>query len=605
VNSPGPRQATTSGWTALLARTAPALCEMAVAQARALSLSSRDQHLSARQSWAILAFHLCGLLAIIRLSHQAFWIGLAPLFLLLPLAASFKLKRLYLFPESLAPFAVTYVVIGLRLLIAVIARAQGFVADSLIVPDPWGGLLNMDLAITISGVWALVAQAGPTLQAFGKRIHWAAVLGYLLLSVALIWSALTYFNLRTSGVTASDPYAYVQMAVDLAQHRTLLHTFDLVPSATGWRLTLWPLVPIGYRSPNPASGTAATVWPPGYSAFLAIAYWLMGEPGLYLLTPLLGLATLLALWFLCQEVLHHWPSALRFLAAGLAVLILATSYQQIDRLVVPMADIPAQLFSTLAVLLALRGARKQSLLSLCLSGLCLGIAFAIRYTQVLLAASVLTAVWVYLPRRPRLGSELLRLLAWVGVGAGLAALPVFWYHQVAFGNPFGVGSSELALLGWAHIPATFARVSGELFQTNEFLWLIPFAAWGAYRLGRNSSEASLALLAWLLVTVLFHVLYQALRLRDLLSIFPVLALAAGVGMAELLAGSWAALPSEGEGAAVPAPRRGEGRAAPAQTPGAGAGCGSTVGPHRDHLATAGLYGFLYLRLFVPRATGGF
>jgi hypothetical protein len=564
-------QATTGGRTALLARIAAWLREMASAQWRALglALSSQDRHLSAGQSWLILAFHLCGLLAIIRLSHQVFWIGLAPLLLIQPLAVSLKTKKLYLFPESLAPFGVTYAVLGLRLLIAVIARAQGFVADSLIVPDPWGSPLNIDLAITVSGVWALVAQSGPTLQAFGKRVHWATVLGCLLFGVALTWAALTYFNLRTSGVTASDPYAYVQMAVDLVQRGTLLHTFELVPKATGWGgLTLWPLVPIGYRSPDPPSGTAATVWPPGYSAFLAAAYWLLGEPGLYLLTPLLGLISLLALWVLCHEALHDWPSPLRFLAAGLAVLMLATSYQQVDRLVVPMADIPAQLFSTLVVLLALRGARRRSRPLVCLAGLCLGVAFAIRYTQVLLAAGVVTAAWVYL-RRPRVGAELLRPLAWAGVSAGLAALPVFWYHQVAFGSPFGVGSGELGLLGLEHVPATFARVSGELLQPNEFLWVIPFAAWGAYRLWRNSREASLALLAWLLAVVPFHLLYQALRLRDLLSIFPVLALAAGVGMAEVLAGAWSPVPpspqrspSKGEGAIAPSPLRGDGRAQP-------------------------------------------
>jgi hypothetical protein len=584
----------------LIARAASALREMASAQWRALglALTLRDQRLSAGQSGVLLAVHLCGLLAIVRLSHQAFWIGLAPLLFIQPLAVSLKTSRLYLFPESLTPFAVTYAVIGLRLLIAVVARAQGFVADSLIVPDPWGGLLNMDLAIAISGFWALLAQSGPALQAFGKRVHWAVLLGCLVLGVTFTWSALTYFRLRTSGVTASDPYAYVQMAVDLAQRGTPLHTFGLVPSATAWgELTLWPMVPIGYRSPDPPSGKAATVWPPGYSAFLAVAYWLLDEPGLYLLTPLLGVVTLLALWALCHEVLHDWPGHLRLLAAGLAVLILATSFQQLERLVVPMADIPAQLFSTLVVLAALRGARRQSRLLLCLSGVCLGIAFAIRYTQVLLAASVVTAVYVYWRSQARPGQaqgraqgpSLLRPLVLAGASAGLAALPVLWYHQVAFGSPFGVGSGELPLLGWQHVPATLARVSGELLQATEFLWLIPFAAWGAYRLWRNSREASLVLSTWLLVIVSFHLLYQALRLRDLLSIFPVLALITGVGMAEALAGSWspappsrqkqrgtmspqpspplsqreaalwAALPSEGEEAGVPSPLRGEGR----------------------------------------------
>jgi hypothetical protein len=558
VNRPEPHQAIPHERTALPARATSWLRDMASAQWRALGLALAlgDRPLSAGQSGVLLAVHLGGLLAIVRLSHQAFWIGLAPLLFVQPLAVSLKTRRLYLFPESLTPFAVTYVVMGLRLLIAVVARAHGFVADSLVVPDPWGGLLNMELAITVSGFWALLAQAGPALQAFGKRVHWALLLGCLVLGVALTWSALTYFRLRTSGVTASDPYAYVQMAVDLAQRGTPVHTFGLVPSATAWGgLTLWPLVPIGYRSPDPPSGKAATVWPPGYSAFLAVAYRLLGEPGLYLLTPLLGLVTLLALWALCHEVLHDWPGPLRFLAAGLAVLILATSFQQLERLVVPMADIPAQLFSTLAVLAALRGARRPSRLLLCLSGACLGIAFA---TQVLLAVSVVTAVTVYWrwqarPERAQgpsgrtQGPPLLRPMVLAGVSAGLAALPVLWYHQVAFGSPFGVGSGELPLLGWQHVPATLASVSGELLQAAEFLWLVPFAAWGAYRLWRASRPACLVLLAWLLAIVSFHLLYQALRLRDLLSIFPVLALATGVGLAEALAGrSSESSPQRGE-----------------------------------------------------------
>ena len=59
-------------------------------------------------------------------------------------------------------------------------------------------------------------------------------------------------------------------------------------------MPVWPVAPVGYTPPDPGTGIAATVWPPGYSAWLAIGFAVGGEAALYALTPLLGLAALLA-----------------------------------------------------------------------------------------------------------------------------------------------------------------------------------------------------------------------------------------------------------------------------------------------------------------------
>jgi hypothetical protein len=372
-----------------------------------------------------------------------------------------------------------------------------------------------------------------------NRRVWQSV-GYGLAVLAGLWAAATYFSLRASGVTGSDPYAYVQMAVDLARHGTLLHTFPLAPQIAAWHLPTWPAVPVGYRPPDMLTGQAATVWAPGYTAFLAVAYQMAGEAGLYLLPPLMGCLALAALWALCLEVLRTWPVERRYLAAGLAVLVLATSYRQLEGAVLPMADIPSQLFTLLAVYGAFRATRagegpKAGLIWAALSGLCLAVAFSIRYTQVLLAVSLVFLLGSFLrPVGASWRARALRLFSF-GLAAWLGALPVFWYHTLAFGHPFAVGSAELGLFGWAYVPATALALAQELLRTNEFLYLVPFLLWGLVRLGRGFERELTALILWLGVLVAFHLPYPALRARDLLSVFPVFALLMGAGAADVLA----------------------------------------------------------------------
>ncbi len=513
------------------------LREFAVRHGRAFSLGLRlgDRPLPARPAFALLILHLLGLLAIVRLTHQMLWLVWVPVLLIQPLALSWRLKRRYLLPESLAPLGIAYGVLILRVLIAVAARAQGLTSGPLTVPAPWGETLNLNLAIGLSGLWALMAQTCPTSEAFGRRVYPVTLVGVVLGMLSLFWAIITYLTIRSVGVTGSDPYAYVQMAVDIARNGTPLHDFPLAPRVAVWGLPTWPVVPVGYNPPDSGTGVAATVWAPGYAVLLAIAYQVGGESGLYVLSPLLGLAALVAVWGLCLEVSRTWPSHRRFLAAGIAVFVLATSYEQIDRLSVPLADIPSQLFTILTIYFALRAIRGRAFLFAALTGLCLGTAFAIRYTQVLLAISALLVWGLFLVRgRPGWRRESLLVVVGFGACAWLVALPVLRYHQMAFGGPFRVGWAELDLFGWQYIPHTFVIMAKSFLSAKEFLYLVPFLAWGVFQLWRNSQPAAIALLAWLIVIGLFHLNYAALRIRDLLSVFPVLCVWAGIGMADIL-----------------------------------------------------------------------
>ncbi|GAB4544767.1 MAG: hypothetical protein Kow0063_38590 [Anaerolineae bacterium] len=507
-------------------------------RALSLNLCLKDQPLPPRQVFLVYVFHLLGLLAIIRLSHQPLWLVLVPVLLIQPVVISWRQRKLRLIPESLATLFIAYIVLGLRLLIAIVARVQGLTSGSLLVPEPWGTMLNLNIATGLGAAWALMAQAGPTTEAFGRRAGWTRILGTALVTLTLVWAAVAYLAVRTQGVTGSDPYAYVQMAVDIASHGTPLHVFPLAPRVADWGLPVWPVVPVGYLPPHPETGVAATVWPPGYSVALASGYLVGGETGLYVLTPLLGLVALLVMWWLSLEVLDTWAGNWRFLAAGIAVFVLATSYEQVDRLSVPMADIPAQLFTMLVVILALRTPRGWSRLLAALAGVCLGVAFALRYTQVLIVVCVLT-IWGLRfhgqQPQPRPWPRFLSALAAFGLAAWLVAVPVLYYHQIAFGGPFRVGGhAELALFGWEYVPHTWLAMVKDFLIPHEFLYLAPFALWGAVRLWRAARNTAIALLAWLLVIIFFHLPYPALRLRDLLSVFPVLAIWTGLGMADVL-----------------------------------------------------------------------
>ncbi len=345
------------------------------------------------------------------------------------------------------------------------------------------------------------------------------------------------WTLRAHGVTGSDPYAYAQMGIDLATRGTVLHPFPLAALAYALNIPIYPTVHIGYRIPDAATLQAATVWSPGYAAFTGLAYRLAGEAGLFLITPLINLLALLATgWFALVTAGRRSPAA--FAVAGLTVALTATAYQQVELQMTPMADIAAQLFTLLAVGLALSARGRGAGLRAALSGLCLGIAFDIRYTQVLLAPAIALALdWGARGfARTQLG-----LVAICAGAAWLAAAPVLAYHWVVFGSPFVTGSDELAHFSLARWPETARRALDALGHYREFGLLgLPLAI-GLLAAARRHRRALAVVLLAFVVLFSFHALYDYLRLRDLLFLFPFLGWLAALGIvAAARASYWAA-----------------------------------------------------------------
>ncbi|MCL4506277.1 MAG: glycosyltransferase family 39 protein [Chloroflexi bacterium] len=455
---------------------------------------------------------------------------------------------------ALSSLLVIYFILGLRVAVAVVAQA---VTGTYSVVDPFDSLLNLLLWLAIMTAYGLViaiyqalraVQSQTTAGTFDRRFVKLASLALVAGIVAwAVWNALT---LHTWGVTGSDPYAYAQMGVDLAQHGTVFHSFPLIRLTYALNIPSEPIIHVGYKLPQDVQRIATTVWPPGYAVFTALGYLAAGEQGLYLITPLLSLLSLAAIWGLSRALLSVKTGAqpsedgFMFAVAALTVAFTATSYQQVEWQMIPMADIAAQLFSLLAVLLAF-GAPGESMqrpalrIALAaLSGVALGIAFDVRYTQVLVAPALLFALIAGNRReqsdgRGWLARQMQALLA-LGLGALAAAAPVLVYHTVAFGSPFHTGSEELSNFSLPRLPETLARITSELASPREFGLLLPFIIIGLIALWRRDRRALLTLLLYFAPLFLLHIAYAYLRPRDILSLFPLLSFLAALGIVRLV-----------------------------------------------------------------------
>lgn len=432
--------------------------------------------------------------------------------------------------ETLTPLFLPYVLLFGRAFLIITLRQPIAPYDGMAMPNPWRALFNLDAALLASVVYLILCQGHMLLIEAGKGDRWMAYAAVTLALLSFTWAGAEYLIHRPRGVTGSDPYCYVQMAVDIAKHGSPIHTFPLFPPLSGSGIAWWPLVHVGYHLPYDEAGHAATVWPVGHSMLLAVGYLLLGEEGLYLTTPLVGLLSLLALWALANELFHQRPWQERALIGALSVFILATSYQQIENLLIPMADVSAQLFSTLTIYFALRAIRGHQRLYATLSGLCLGFAYLIRHTQLVL---ILTLPLVVLLWRRSSKVKWGEFLCLSGLAALIVAIPDLLYHHLAFGHFLRPESQELQYYGLSHVAETLLSLTSTFLAGNEFGFVALFVLYGAYRMFKDAPARFWVLCGWFLPLVSFQLPYRYLKLRDLLPAFPPLIVLYAYGMSVL------------------------------------------------------------------------
>ncbi|MEW5720287.1 MAG: glycosyltransferase family 39 protein, partial [Chloroflexota bacterium] len=496
----------------------------------ALTFNDARNTFSLRVIAATLALHLIGLAAAAYLLQLPTWFALPALTLVSIVPALMRRARGRFALDTLAPLFFLYAIIAARFVYIRVfgGDVPGYFDYN--APDLRSSLFRLEPWTICAFIYTLAIQVRYLADRAWQRI---SHMGALVLALtAFVWAGALYIGQRTHGVTGTDPYAYAQMGVDLALRGTPLHRFTLFESVAPLNIAWSPIVHLGYHIPINASGDAPTVWPIGGSFAFAVAYRLAGEPGLYLVNPLASLLLLVAIGWLAWELFRD--SRDRAWLAALSIAILATSHTLFDWATVPMVDAQAALFSVLAIGLAMRFARQPRLVFATMCGLALGAAYFVRHTQLLIVPAICVLLWMN--RAPR--GLRVRALVIAGVAALLVALPDLWYHQVVFGGWLTPESRELNLFSLAAIAETAIAFNTGLLAAREFGWLLPFLLYGTYRLARAQRVEFVALALWALVLIGFHLLYPALRLRDLLPEFPPLAIVAAYGVVALLRALW-------------------------------------------------------------------
>ncbi len=539
----------------------------------ALSPTPNDATLPWPAALALLAAHLAGLTLVYRFLGQPYTFALplalaslaalaAPLLPSAPLRASLcssapppprPFAPLLLCPFAFTPLVFLYaIVITYRIVFVLLGRIPP-VIQPFALPDVGMAFFNLEANVWAVLIYVLLMEAALILTTRGRRRWLLPGAAAIWLIGAGLWTSTDYVTHVAAGVTAGDPYGYAQMAVDIATQGHPIHTFRLPPLVADLSINPAPATPIGYNLIDGA-GRAVSSWPFGGAIPIALGYLLLGEPGLYLATPAVALLSLLATAALVGEVTRGWPRGYRLLTVAGAVFLLGTSYEQIDRLLVPMGDAAAQLATTLFFLFVLRGRRTGRLREAALAGLMLGLAYLVRHTQVALLPLVAALAWPI--RNPlSLGSppgQALRkrvsLIGLAGLVALVVAVPDLLYHWVAFGNPLQPEQSgELAAFALGHVPGGLGLLAAAFLSQHEFGWVLPFTLAGAWAMWRQRRDAFLILLAGAALLVAVHAPYYFVKARDLLSLLPVAAALTGYGLAAAIAWvAWRGLQTPGE-----------------------------------------------------------
>lgn len=428
----------------------------------------------------------------------------------------------------LAPLIFAYSVLAARVfLVRVMHGAVGGYFDYEL-PE-WGLIfLHVGAATVASAAYTTLIGASLVLR---SRRQVALLAASSLTAVTLVWSMGVYLGSRTFGTTASDPYTYVQMGIDLARNGTAVHNFPLFPEFATAKIVWYPLIHVGYRLPMDQQGDAISVFPIGGSFVYAAVYRILGEAAIYYVNPLLTLAASIAAGLLAWELTRDDDCAIRLFTSSCTFAIVATANQQVVWAGVTMVDTQAELLSVLCLYFALRMRHDKSVWPPILSGASLGAAYWVRHTQIVLAVSLVILFWA------SSGSLRGRLRALFLSSAAASALAFgdLWYHQTYLGGWLHPESEELALFSMGAIASSAWSLFLQAFSANEFGWLAPFLIFGVVQFVRRRRVESAALFAWLIAILALHLPYAAVRLRDLLPEFPAVAFLTAFGICALAA----------------------------------------------------------------------
>lgn len=494
----------------------------------ALALT-RPPSLNLSISLSLLFTHALGLAFLAQLTRAPLWI-VGVVFAIFVLAQFFVRAREIISPALFAPFFIVYIFVALRVVWLRVfgGEIEGYFDYTL--PDA-RVLLHFEFFIGAAILYSALILCSFLVSRRTRAIH---ILLFGCMFAILAWAAYEYFGHRTFGATGSDPFAYVQMGVDLATRGTASHAFPLFPLISQTQISWYPIVHVGYRLPFNLNGDAITVWSIGGSLAYALAYRIAGEQALYFVNPIFSLASIFVSSLLAWELTRNEKNTLRVVTTLVVFFSIATSNEIVNWAGVTMVDTQALVFSTLAFYCALRVYRTGEWAWAIGAGIFWGIAYFVRHTQFVIALAFIPLVLFSNTTR----IHQVRNLILIGVSAFLIAFFDLWYHQLYLGSWLTPESEELALFSFNAIPQTLAAMGQSAFIGAEFGWLAFFIILGIIFYTRREKISNLALLLWLGAALAIHLPYAALRLRDLIPQFPIVAFYASYGIVVAITSLW-------------------------------------------------------------------
>lgn len=393
---------------------------------------------------------------------------------------------------------------------------------------------------------------------FARTARWLPI---LLLALTLLWYVVLVLRFQTHGAIGDDPATYVQMALDLAQHGTVIHEFSLFTNLFDIGLSWDAFLTPGYHV-VPTTGVTVPNFAFGFPLLLAAGYRIFGEGALYLATPLMGALSLVFTFGLARELWTDFSPTARNWIGALAALLLATTPKQIQLALVPMSDVPTQLFCVIAIWCAVRIARPNLIrftvntqdgggstsasniyVFAALTGLVFGFAYSIRHSALVLIIPLAYIV-------ARWGSTKHKQISLIFVAVvmfALTILPDVLYHIHVLGSPFAVESPESTQTDWLGAPVQLFQMLVALFSMTgmgPILLLAPLGIWQLWR--TNNRFAATILVTWCAAFILFHAPLRLTgvfenSLRYLLPVYPALAFVTATGIVTMLEWGWRAL----------------------------------------------------------------
>jgi hypothetical protein len=286
--------------------------------------------------------------------------------------------------------------------------------------------------LVIAGVWYwLAARQGRTSivaadAALSESVHRHATAIVIVLAAAAAGVGVAF---GTHVVAASDPSAYVSQARLIAQGDLVVPV--PLASRVSWPGPEWAFSPLGYR-PGLHAAEIVPTYPPGLPLLIAVASFVAGENGPFLVGPFFAAVTVFGAYWLAAR-LHSRT------AGVVAAALMASSPLLLSLVVQQMSDIPATGIWTLALLAALATHPVAA-------GVLSGVAVLIRPSLLPVAGAVAFVLTLWSDRPPvsphGLAARLFRFAA--AMTPGIVALA--WIQQSLYGHPLASGHGTFAEL---------------------------------------------------------------------------------------------------------------------------------------------------------------